>query len=284
MGVAGTAVVTFNVIPSPSYTLKYERLGPVAMETHRRYCQRHGYRFLDRARAPSGRPACWGKIPAVLDALRSHEWVLWADSDALVWSPAQPLDALVDEPVDLVVQSPVEHFAMLGVDPAGAFELMPLHTGVVLVRSTPWSQQLLRDAYDQTLYIGAGGIWNGVGDQEAVASVLQHRPSWRDHVRYVDDLVCHPRLATPDRLFVHLYGNHARHRFPMEVCDEVIARWELAVAQGGRLPSDIGRFHWCCIQNKDHTSPVDLGGPEQFLYAPSDVDGSDIELSRRARA
>src|SRR5271163_3328185 len=109
VGRASVAVVTFNDVPTINYTFKYEVLGRIAIENRRQYCERHGYRFVSDVPIARDRPACWSKIPAILDAFETSRWVLWADSDALVFNHARSIDDLCDPEYDLVVQSH-EHF------------------------------------------------------------------------------------------------------------------------------------------------------------------------------
>src|SRR5262249_33212436 len=78
------AVMTFNVVPRVRYSRKYDVLGQMALENHRDYCERHGYTFVSEVPIADDRPACWSKLPAIIGALETHDWVLWADSDTLV--------------------------------------------------------------------------------------------------------------------------------------------------------------------------------------------------------
>src|ERR1700733_5493097 len=71
---ADLAVITFNDVPAINHTYKYDVLGPMAIENRRRYCVRHGYDFVSEVTIARDRPACWAKIPAILDAFRTHEW------------------------------------------------------------------------------------------------------------------------------------------------------------------------------------------------------------------
>ena len=47
------AVVTFNIVPQINYSLKYERLGQIALADRRRYCRLHGYDFIDNEVFPA---------------------------------------------------------------------------------------------------------------------------------------------------------------------------------------------------------------------------------------
>ena len=92
MVTSAVAVITFNAVPEINLSYKYDLLGPLAVENHRRYCARHGYDFISDMPPADGRPFCWAKIPAILSAFETHEWVLWADSDTLVREDAAPLE------------------------------------------------------------------------------------------------------------------------------------------------------------------------------------------------
>jgi len=57
------------------------------------YCDRHGY---DLTRAPlascsEGRPASWGKVPALMAALRHADVAVWIDADAVMYPVAPPI-------------------------------------------------------------------------------------------------------------------------------------------------------------------------------------------------
>ncbi len=264
------AVITFNDVPTINLTLKYEALGRLAIVNRRRYCERHGYRFISEVLIARDRPACWAKIPALLEALETHPWVLWADSDTIVFAEERRVEELCDPEYDLVVQSHDEFFRFRGIPPDVGRNRMPINTGVFLIRASEWSRKFLQRAYDQTQFIAGDEVWNGVGEQEAMIALLRELPEDRRRIKYVTGLQNHPRFYRPDDFFVHFYGNYARHRVPLAECDEVINRWSLAIHHAPELPSDRARFHWCCIQNKSPDSPV-RGDLAKYFYQPADI-------------
>jgi galactosyl transferase GMA12/MNN10 family len=265
------AVITFNHVPSINHTFKYERLGGIALENRRRYCEDQEYRLISDVPGVPDRPACWAKIPAILQALETHAWVVWADSDTLVMDRSCRLERFCDPAYDLVVQSHEEFYRFIGVPLQQGLDRMPVNTGVFLTRSTAWSKQFLSDAYAQTQYVSGGEIWDGIGEQEAMIHLLRRNPEDRRRIKYVEGLQNHPRLYRAGDAFVHFYGNHARHRIPLAECEEVLGRWERASRTGAPFPADLCRFHWCCIQNKRSDSPVVRGDLEHYLYRPEDV-------------
>jgi hypothetical protein len=265
------AVITFNDVPSISHTYKYQRLGRMALENRRRYCERHGYRFICDVPIAAGRPACWAKIPALLEALDTHAWVLWADSDTLVFNLACPVERFCVPGYDLVVQSHESFFRYVGIPLEQGLARMPINTGVFLVHATAWSRQFLRDAYAQTQYVSHTEVWDGIGEQEAMIALLRRNPDDRRRIKYVEGLQNHPRFYREGDLFVHFYGNHAVHRIPLVECEEILHRWESANDSGAPFPSDLARFHWCCIQNTRPDSPVVRGDPAHYLYGAEDI-------------
>lgn len=269
------AVITLNAIPDVNHTFKYDRLGPMAIVNRRHYCRRHGYTFVDDAPVSGDRPACWAKIPAILRAFDSHRWVLWADSDTLVMDPSRPLEPFCDPAYDLIVQSHEEYFRFLGVPLAEGLDRMPINTGVFLIQATPWSRWFLERAYEQDRFVTRNPVWDGIGEQEAMIAVLREHPEDRRRIKYVERMQNHPKFHRSGDLFVHFYGNHARHRVPPDACDEVIGRWERACGDAAPMPDDLARFHWCCIQNKDPRTPLVRGDLARYLYTPRDIGEPD---------
>jgi hypothetical protein len=72
-------------------------------------------------------------------------------------------------------------------------------------------------------------------------------------------------------MFLHFYGNHARHRIPPGEAGNVLAKWDRAIRRGEPLPRDFARFHWCCIQNKHPGSPISGGDLPRYHYRPEDI-------------
>jgi galactosyl transferase GMA12/MNN10 family len=265
------AVITFNDVPQVNLTFKYEVLGRMAIDNRRRYCERHGYRFICEAPIVRDRPACWAKIPTLLAALETHPWAMWADSDTLVFAQEQRIDEMCDPDYDLIVQSHEEFFRFIGMPHAAGLNRMPINTGVFLIRASAWSRDFLERAYEETQFVSRCEVWDGIGEQEAMIALLRRAPGDRRRIKYVNGLQNHPRFYRPGDLFVHFYGNHARHRIPLAECHEIIGRWDEALRGSGPLPPDRARFHWCCIQNKRADSPVVRGDLPRYLYQPDDI-------------
>lgn len=274
------AMITFNVVPEHDPTLKYRRLGPLALANHRRYCDRHGYDFIDEVTIDRSRPAAWSKIPAILAALDEYDWVVWADSDTIVLDGDRRLEELADDRYDFVGQDSAVHLGRLGWDPDEARADQPLNAAVFATRSTDRARTVLTAAYAESRFVDKGMRWSGVGDQEAICSALRTTSGDSGdscRVGTVADLHLPPALVEHRPWFVHLYGNGARHLVPPERAEPVWHRWESAVHHGRELPSDIDLLHWLAIQNERPTTEPDRGGPDRFMYdtdAFTDADAS----------
>lgn len=265
------AVITFNEIPVVNYTLKYNRLGPMALQNRCLYCKRHGYRFISDVPVSPDRPSCWAKIPAILEAFDKHPWVLWADSDTLIFDQERGLEEFCDPAYDMVVQSHEEFYSFLGIPLEQGLDRMPINTGVFLMRASAWSRAFLRRAYDQKQFVFPGKVWNGIGEQEAMIHLLRQNPSDRQRIKSVDHLQNHPRFYRHGDRFVHFYGNYAPHRLSFSQCEEILSRWETANRLAAPFPDDIARFHWCCIQNIHPDMPIVRGDVAHYLYSPEDI-------------
>jgi hypothetical protein len=267
----GLAVITFNDIPAINYTFKYNRLGRMALKNRRLYCERHGYRFIDDVPVARDRPSCWAKIPAILKAFETNPWVLWADSDALVFDHSRPVDQLCDPEFDMVVQSHENFYRHLGIPLAQGLDRMPINTGVFLMRASAWSYEFLQRAYEQRQFIFRDEVWNGIGEQEAMIWLLRQNPSDRAPIKYVEHLQNHPKFHQKSDLFIHFYGNHAHYHIPLPQCEEIFVRWEAANRAATAFPADIARFHWCCIQNIDPDVPLMRGDVIHYLYTLEEI-------------
>jgi hypothetical protein len=270
-GKRGFAVITYNDVPTINHTFKYIRLGRMALENRRIFCERHGYRFISEVSIARDRPACWAKIPAILEAFKTNSWVLWADSDTLIFDLNCRLDEMCDPDYDLVIQSHEDFYRFLGIPIAEGLKRMPINTGVFFIRNSSWSRMFLQRAYEQTQFIFSGDLWNGIGEQEAMIWLLRQNPADLSRIKYVDGLQNHPRFYRRGDRFVHFYGNYAQHHIPLAECDEILGRWETANRNAAPFPPDLARFHWCCIQNIQSDSPVVRGDLGHYLYSHDDI-------------
>lgn len=70
---------------------EWDRLAAITLPGLGAYCDRHGYDLvaMDLVERAAGRPASWGKVPALLEALETVDLAVWVDADVVV-DPSAP--------------------------------------------------------------------------------------------------------------------------------------------------------------------------------------------------
>ena len=263
------ALVTFNVVPAAAATLKYTVLGPLATTGLRAYASQHGYALYDEAPAPNPLPACWGKFAALRQALDRHEWAVWVDSDALVMQTQIPLEPFLATAADVVAQDPLAWFRRTRLDPIRGRMLQPIHTAVFAVRRSPMGFALLDRAANSPRRSLGPRPWDGLGDQEAMATAVATLAAW-DAIATVPGLQVPPGEAETG-VFMHLFGDRGGHRYTAAACEAVVRRLVPATSDLGRDAA--GLLHWCAIQCLEPNGP-ERGGPERFGYMPDRLDAT----------
>lgn len=86
------AVVTGHTGPD------WDRIAAITMPGLTAYCDRHGYELVDVPLADyaDGRPASWGKLPAMTHFLRDADVVVWVDADVVVEPGVPPIHLELD--------------------------------------------------------------------------------------------------------------------------------------------------------------------------------------------
>jgi hypothetical protein len=82
----------------------HEELLDVALPTYLAFAERHGYQLFVGEKLTDLPPA-WNKIPILLNALASHEEVVWLDCDLVIVDPSEDFP-----PFNTKLHSMVRHF------------------------------------------------------------------------------------------------------------------------------------------------------------------------------
>lgn len=122
------------------------------------YCYRHGYGL--QGGLTGSEDGFWVKPAAILECLLSGDgWVAWLDADVLITNQSDPMHWLDGTTHDLIYST----------DTNG------LNTGVLFVRNTGWSRQLVRRWLDSRSFYERYPN----GDQAALAHLLLAEPKDR---------------------------------------------------------------------------------------------------------
>ncbi|CAE7240315.1 DNAH1, partial [Symbiodinium microadriaticum] len=120
------------------------RLPRLAASVHGMYAHRHGYGYIHHRHShhAKGRPAAWGKVDALREAMEDDrwDWVAWIDCDLYFMDMNRTLDSLlltharaageaasIDESVHMLVTE----------------DAQSLNTAILLMRRSAWSRRLL---------------------------------------------------------------------------------------------------------------------------------------------
>jgi len=216
-----------------AFDQNYE-IGRLASPTHALYASLYGLPYENIEIKDFDRPAAWFKIKALLDELNKneHEFLLWIDADAFIVDFSFDLVAAIDDGfVDLT-----RSFFLCGhfiSDLPTSVDFIKLsknrlNTGVMLVRNTPQSRELLEAVWAKTEYLTH--LW---WEQAALMDCLGYRceltgdlnanqtnPQFADHVgalpAYMNSIPAPDNMHGSECLapvIVHLAGLPGRMEF-----------------------------------------------------------------------
>lgn len=285
-----TSTPTDHDIPPPSL------ISRIYTEPSKKiYAQRHGYTYLNayqeaavqqRVSSTSGGAAeendkLFSKIQGLLFYLEEEhsphadlhfDWLYWSDADALFLNHSIPLEPFVEHVppgVDLIVPAGPPH--------SQRWKAV-MNTGAFFLRNSAWSRAYLRAVWEYRrlpcdpsvpLFNGwltlCGAKCCEWGEQGAMMQILQRRPEWQPHVRYVgfrDFNSLFPWWA-PGDLVVHLHGKPLEERkrlFELLLADVDFVRGTVTKRSADdphatsweRIPAAIRPVH-----SKDHLRNMD---------------------------
>lgn len=110
------------------YSPSFGRVGKISSENHRRYCERHGYRYLNMP-FPEGQGS-WPKLDILSKAFDGEDvkMALWIDADAVFTNPSLSLETHLPSPGRGIVWAP---------------DINGPNAGVMWVGNSPIVRQLL---------------------------------------------------------------------------------------------------------------------------------------------
>lgn len=156
----GRAIVTFGVGA-------HREMLDLALPAFREYADRHGYELLTCDDIPAWRPVAWFKIAAILEALESHDEVLWLDADI----------AILDTTTDVADEVPDDAWQALCFHQVPEGEIA--NTGVWLARRP--MIPVLKQAWQMTRY-----LHHRWWEQAAVCHLLGYDPAVLPVMRQVE--------------------------------------------------------------------------------------------------
>jgi hypothetical protein len=126
-----------------SHNLSYEYLAKISRPNKKKYCQRHGYDFVEFffEKLEDDRTPHWGRVLAIKKHLKNYDWLFYLDTDVVICNYSLKIESFIDENYDLIV----------GPNPQEAEG--HLSTSGMLFKNTEWSMCFLDDWFMQKHFI-----------------------------------------------------------------------------------------------------------------------------------
>lgn len=122
------------------YDETYSSLAELTSPTKRRYAAIYGYTFTEvQGFGRKDIPVNWQKIPTILSALDSSEWVMWSDADSAIMNPSIDVLSLAGDDDEIVVGMHIIDYGQKN---------YVLHGGNILFKSTTLVRDFLCESLD----------------------------------------------------------------------------------------------------------------------------------------
>lgn len=136
---SNTCIITF-------YDQSFRIFGRLAWKSIKRYAEIHKYDAICFNERLTDRPVPWEKILCIQKAFEmGYEFVFWIDADAVIVDVSEDIRSVIKPGRDIFL---VRHFIDGGYSP---------NTGVLLIRNTDKTKQILHDIWSMNNYINH--IW-----------------------------------------------------------------------------------------------------------------------------
>lgn len=188
----------------------YAEVARLCRPSKARYCQRHGYQFIEHSFGPLDRTAHWGRVHAIREHLPKFDYVLYLDTDTIITNPSITIESQIDPNYDVTVGRMPKFLTGL-----------PSHlsTSAMLIKNCPWVMDFLTKWYAQTQFIDAPYHAQSGRDHGAT---LGGGGKWFEQSAYqflydTDDECRRRTKLTPDSWFNHREINHTPDAFLIHI-------------------------------------------------------------------
>ncbi|KAK7202645.1 galactosyl transferase, partial [Myxozyma melibiosi] len=201
----GSKIVLLTASDGKGHNNEIKDLFRNVNENREDYCAYHNYtyQFSNITKyQKDGRPAVWGKIPAIIEAFQINpdaEWVWWLDTDAIIMTPALDLASLVLSPE--VMQTRITagkkirlpngktsgYNVSSTIDPSivdlvVAQDHHGVNAGSFMIRRSEWTAQFL-SLWQDPQFMKAN--YERL-EQDALNKIITSNPEMQKHVAFVD--------------------------------------------------------------------------------------------------
>jgi|GEM_PF-6702361 len=175
------------------YTKEISEFAIYSEKSIKDYCQKQGYSFyvyresLDRNGSPN-----WSKSQALLNHIDNHDYIVWMDSDTLIFNPEKKLESIIEKAPKKFI---------LATKDIG--DHCMLNSGVLFFKSHQYTKNLItkwRDFNGDKSSLYASG-----GDQEILCEILRKSDGYgfNRKIFEMNEFNTDPRLVNEDTFILH---------------------------------------------------------------------------------
>lgn len=181
------AIVSLHTEQISSYAIHSEK-------SISQYCEKQNYTFYSyREKIEKNCSANWSKSQAILNHISDHDYIIWMDSDTLVFNPSKKFE-------DILTKCDKDHLIIATKDIGGN---SMLNSGVLIFSNSDFSKKILkewRDFSGDKSHLYASG-----GDQEILCSVLKKSDPEKNNLKIFEmsEFNTDPRFIKEDTFIVH---------------------------------------------------------------------------------
>jgi hypothetical protein len=157
------------------------------------YCQKQGYTFyIYREKLEENSSPNWSKAQALVNHIDDHEYIIWMDSDTLIFNPEKKLESIIEK---------ASRKFILATKDIG--DHCMLNSGVLFFKSHQYTKNLItkwRDFDGDKSSLYASG-----GDQEILCEILKKSDGFgfNRKIFEMNEFNTDPRLVNNDTFILH---------------------------------------------------------------------------------
>jgi len=173
------------------------------------YCEKQGYTFyIYREKLEKKSNPNWSKAQALLNHIDDHEYIIWMDSDTLIFNPNKKLE-------EIISKSP-KKFILATKDIGGN---SMLNSGVLFFKSHNYTKNLIKRWRD---FNGdKSSLYSSGGDQEVLCEILKKsdEAGFNRKIFEMNEFNTDPRLVNNDTFILHFMA------YPQELKKIFMGYW-----------------------------------------------------------
>lgn len=192
------------------YTKEISEFAIYSEKNIKDYCEKQGYSFyvyresLDKNASPN-----WSKSQALLNHIDDHDYIVWMDSDTLIFNPEKKLESIIEKAPKKFI---------LATKDIG--DHCMLNSGVLFFKSHQYTKNLItkwRDFNGDKSSLYASG-----GDQEILCEILRKSDGFgfNRKIFEMNEFNTDPRLVNEDSFILHFMA------YPYELKKIFMSYWQ----------------------------------------------------------